>query len=301
MRIASIDIGTNSVLLLIADISDDGSIVHIHSDISEPRLGENLTSSDLIMEKPLARTAEAVRNFAKLAIKMGSEKIIPFGTEVFRRAKNGSDSAEFISNSINLPLRILSPEEEARYAFVGALSGLSVSEKNAVIDVGGGSSEIAWGKDLPEGFISLPFGAVIVAEKCPAFPPFNNAVKERVFDWMKNERDNIPLLDSDMRVVAVGGTITTLAGISLSLDKYVPEKIHGHILTKKKIEKIFEEMYLLDADSIALKIPFAPNRADIILAGTAIYLYLMDVLHAESLTVSDRGPRWGIIISELTN
>lgn len=294
MRVAVVDIGTNSVLLLVADVFGS-KIDEIVSGIMEPRLGENLVRDGIISNEALARTTEAIRKLYKRAKKYNPDKIILFGTGVFRGAKNGAEIARKIENEIGYPLRILTEEEEARYSFIGALGGLPFFPQNTVVDVGGGSTEIAIGGKTPQFVASMPLGCVGATEKFSVIPPLSGKMKIELLKSIRELMPDFANIQRESRLVGVGGTITTLAGIELKQKKYNPKKVHGYSLTFEKIENIYNRFSSMTVDEIKKQIPFAPERGQIILAGTAIFIEIMRRINMSEITVSDRGARWGII------
>jgi len=294
LRVASIDIGTNSVLLLVAEI-DGSNISEITSNITEPRLGENLTKSGILSDKAIAKTISSIIKMIAIAKMNGAEKIILFGTEVFRRAKNGAEVAKRIEAETGISLKILTPEEEARLSYIGALMGLPEHQKNIVIDVGSGSTEIAWGGKEPGNFFSIPIGCVVLTEEFDAIPPLSKNKIENMLRAIDERLPFFPKLTANSRLIGVGGTITTLSAFASNLKKYDSSRVHGNKLSIDYIEKTFLEFSTMTIDEISAKIPFAPTRSSIILAGTAVFLALMRKNNFTKIIVSDRGARWGIL------
>jgi len=298
VRVASIDIGTNSVLLTVAETSSKGGLKPVWNGISEPRLGEGVDASGKISDGPLDRTAKAVVFFAAKARAMGVETIIAFGTQALRTASNGIEAADKLSCAVGTKVELLDPEEEARFAFIGATSDMSHNKPTTVVDIGGGSTEIAWGVSEPTGFVSLPIGALVLTESCGALPPISDRALRALRDRIDSVVRAIPSAASGNRIVGVGGTITTLAALYMGLEEYSSERIHGVTVSAEWIRsamKGFEEMGIED---ITARIPFAGKRAKILPSGTAIAYAILEHLHASDIIVSDHGARWGIIVSK---
>jgi exopolyphosphatase/guanosine-5'-triphosphate,3'-diphosphate pyrophosphatase len=295
---ASIDIGTNSILVLAAEIID-GRLIPIYQDLAEPRLGKNLTQAGIISKKALLSAIEAIREFHSKAIELGAEEIILYGTEVFRSASNGEECANKIGQAVGEKMRILTPEEEARYAFIGAVSGLSISSNALVVDLGGGSMEMILGKERLENWTSLPIGAVSITERFSATPPLETTTTNRLLENISSEINPPFEIDStNTNLVGVGGTITTLGAINLALREYSHEKVHGSKLKITHLREIFFELSKKTTPEIADMIPFSPARADIIFAGNAVFIALMEKFGFSEITISDHGSRWGILLEK---
>lgn len=293
---ASIDVGTNSILLLIADVQD-GKVFEIHQAISEPRLGRDIERTGVIAEDAISRAKSSLMKFVRKAHEAGAEEIVIFGTEVFRRASNGEDAISEIETATGVPFRLLSQSEEAFFAFRGALSAEKTSADSLVIDVGGGSTEIVAGKSVPEKWVSRPIGAVIAAEKFSAVPPFNEKRAEIILVKVTADfRLPFEIDPSKTRLIGVGGTITTLGAIHAGLREYDEKKVAEKKLPLKWLRQCYLDLSRKTPLEIAEIIPFSPNRADIIVAGCAIYLAFMEMTGFEEIQVSPRGSRWGILL-----
>ncbi len=296
MKIASIDIGTNSILLLVVEIAEGRPPVEVSNCIEEPRLGEGFHETGLISERATKRALSSLSRIVEKARAAGAAEIVPFGTEIFRRATNGDKIAGEMGKLLGKRVRILSPEEEAKYAFFGAVSGLEAGVARLIVDVGGGSTELVYGKTTPERWRSFPIGAVVLEEECGAVPPLTDRARKRLSSVIEGAFDGISFFPQGVEMVGVGGTITTLAAFKNGLDKYIPEKVHGTVLTVNFLTETFETLADMPVGKIAALIPFAPARADILLSGAAIFLYILHKTGSNEITVSDRGARWSILL-----
>ncbi|HDR91370.1 MAG TPA: hypothetical protein ENN75_03870, partial [candidate division Zixibacteria bacterium] len=237
---ASIDVGTNSILLLVAEVHGD-RLIPIHQDLAEPRLGRGIEKNCVIAESAIIQALYVVKDFARKARELGAVETVIFGTEVFRRASNGQACISRIERAVNIPFRILSQGEEAKYAFRGALSGTAISGNAVVMDVGGGSTEIVFGKNEPENWISRPIGAVVAAEKYSAVPPFGEGYAGNILAKITEEfRLPFDISPSESSLIGVGGTITTLGAISAGLREYDDEKVAGKKLTVEWMRQTFQ-------------------------------------------------------------
>ncbi|MGE5692687.1 MAG: hypothetical protein ACM3YF_02795, partial [Candidatus Zixiibacteriota bacterium] len=163
---AVFDCGTNSVLLLVARLQPNGKVVPLHQAIASPRLGEGLTGGGKLKRPAAARTLAALKKMKKEALRFQPDLFLSLGTNIFRRARNGRAAARHFGKVLGFPLRILSASEEACLEFLGASSGLQAKSKIVAVDVGGGSSEIIWGRGGKiTRKVSLEIGAVRLQEK----------------------------------------------------------------------------------------------------------------------------------------
>ncbi len=293
---AAIDIGTNSVLILVAEINGQ-KVMPLFQDLSETRLGKGISRSGKIPRESLERTISAVKEFYSLAGDAGADEIYLYGTEVFRKASNGFECARKIGDAVGAEVKILSPQEEAFLAFRGAGSGLESTSKKVVLDVGGGSCETVIGAEKPINWASLPIGAVNIAEDLGCIPPFDEKKSRSIIKAIQRKLDFPFIINpANTVLIGVGGTITTLGAIKIGLNEYVGRLVNGKKISEGWLRKIFLFFREKRPDEIAEVIPFSPERADIIAAGTAIYLAFMELFGFEEITVSDRGSRYGILI-----
>lgn len=293
---AAIDIGTNSILILVAEIKDQ-KIMSLFQDLSETRLGRGISRTGKISRESLDRTISAVKEFYSIAGDAGADEIYLYGTEVFRKASNGIECARKIGDAVNAEMKILSPQEEAFLAFHGVGSGLESTVKKIVLDVGGGSFETVVGAEKPINWASLPIGAVNISEDLDCIPPFDEKKSRSIIKAIQRKLDfPFKISPANAVLLGAGGTITTLCAIKIGLNEYCGRLVNGKKISKSWIREIFLFFGEKRPCEIADFIPFSPERADIIAAGTAIYLAFMELFGFEDITVSDRGSRWGILI-----
>jgi len=291
MRAAVIDLGSNSVRLLIKDISD-GLLATVHRELATTRLGRGVVKNSELDRQSVADTLSVVEDFIIKAKSMGAERIFAFGTSALREAKN---SGEFIKklNELGLDVDILPGEKEALLSFIGARAGLGLSETALVMDIGGGSTELILGKEQILKSVSLPLGAVRFTElyfksEPPNFDDVTKAgekIRELCFEFASYFKE----IQAENRVVAVGvgGTLTTLAAMDQKLEIYDADKVHGYVLKKASIDNIYSKLLKLTTDE-KRKLPgLMPQRADIIAAGTFIARSIMENLDIDEITVSE--------------
>ena len=282
LRVGVIDIGTNSTRYLLADV-DSQSLLRVETALRPTRLGEGLATSGRLSEQAMARTAAAIAEFWRRAQAMGAEEIIAAATSAVREALNREDFLVLIRQATGLTVRVLTETEEARYTFRGVLTGLTFDpEKTVVVDIGGGSTEIAWVEKRRLRTQSLPLGAVRLTEQ--------GADVKAIDELLAPVVSKI----AGRRLVGSGGTITTLAAVALGLPVYDPERVHGYELRRETVAAIGARLAELSLTERQRVPGLQPERADIILAGIQILSILLARTGATGLTVSEHDLLYGL-------
>ncbi len=301
MRITAIDIGTNTVLMLIADFDDDGRIKTIKDEIAFPRLGRGVDESGFISPESIDRGLSVLKDYRKTSEAAGSERIIACGTSALRDSRNGNEVITRIRQEALIDVEILSGEQEALWTFLGTLSDFPRgSERFVVIDIGGGSTEITQGThDIVERRQSLDLGCVRLTERFLHSTPPTSQELQRAKASARATLGNLREIDPGMyHLVGVAGTITTLAALDQDLSRFEPEKVDGYDLHIKKIKSIFEHLSVQTLEEIQSS-PIVPaGRADILLAGILIIIEFMTIHRFERIRVSTRGLRYGLALRE---
>jgi exopolyphosphatase/guanosine-5'-triphosphate,3'-diphosphate pyrophosphatase len=298
-RVAAIDIGTNSVLLLIAEIGADG-LFPLVERATITRLGEGVDKTRELATAACERTLHCLGEYATEIARYGVLRAAAVGTSAMRDARGGPDFAREAQRTLGIAPRVIDGRREAELTFRGALSGLSVAAGPVtVFDVGGGSTELVHGyRDEALTRIdtaqSLDIGSVRLFERhAPSDPPGFDELT-LISDEIDRALAHEPKLGESATLVGVAGTVTTLAALSLKLERYEPAKVHGHQLTREAVSDLFTELALMPlAERTALP-GLDPRRADVIVVGSLIVERVMTHLRASDLVVSDRGVRWGL-------
>jgi exopolyphosphatase/guanosine-5'-triphosphate,3'-diphosphate pyrophosphatase len=250
----------------------------------------------------MERGIQTLAHYLRRCQAMRVEKIFAVGTSALREAKNSDDFLSLVKGKLNLPIEIISGEEEATLSFLAVAKDLKdMNQPVLVVDVGGGSTEFILGKgERIEQWVSLPLGSVRFTEQFLHSDP----VQEK--EWEQMEREirkllaDIPHSGEPFSIVAVGGTATTLASVEKGLKEFAVEKIHHFILTKEALGK---QLLLYRSKTLEerKKIPgLPPNRADVVLTGGAILYMAMEALHCPSFLVSCHGIRYGLLYQRLS-
>lgn len=303
VRIGAVDIGTNSVRLLVADVDERERLRTAHRMGEISRLGEGLDRTGAIDPAAAARTLECLERFVHEAEYSGASQIRVAGTNAFRVASNGREVAASFAERIGYPVEILSGEEEARLVFLAVLSGLGAARgPSVVVDIGGGSTEIISGEG-EEGtqVISLELGCVRLTERLvPSDPPSAaelEAVRRHVLDVFEEKLGSFELNGVE-RAIGVGGTVTAFGALDLGLAKYDPSRIENHHLTREHISNIGKQLCSIPLSQRRDLAGVSRGRADIIPAGAIILCEFVDRFAVNGVYVSTRGLRYGLVLSE---
>ena len=300
-RVASIDIGTNTILLLIAKIEGRKDYPLFERE-TVARLGEGVQKDGTLLKEAMERGLQTLAQYLKWCHELEVQKIFAVGTSALREAKNSKDFLKLVKEKIDLPIDIISGEEEAQLSFLAVKKDLGeIEEPILVVDVGGGSTEFILGRrDQISQWISLPLGSVRFTEQFLR----SNPVQEEEWDRMERKiREflfNIPHSKEPLSMVAVGGTATTLASVEQGLEDFIVEKIHHFTLGKEALK---HQLLLYRSKTIEerKKIPGLPlARADVILAGGTILYLAMEELNCPSVLISCHGVRYGLLYKRLT-
>jgi exopolyphosphatase/guanosine-5'-triphosphate,3'-diphosphate pyrophosphatase len=286
-----IDIGTNSVLALLADVQGDRLNV-ISDRKATTRLGEGLLSTGKLSSTAMLRTSDAVVQFAA---DIKCDKFILLGTEALRIATNAREFKTLLVEKTGSGLQIISGDKEAELAFLGAIYNLPIPGKDVLlIDVGGGSTELVFGRN---GKIiksqSVPIGALKLLESLPddtadIFGYFTG----RGLDYLMNPLSDFHI-SPHFAVISTGGTSTSAAAIATGMKTYDAAKIHGMHLSYAQMEQIARQFEKAGPEKRPILIPFDPERAELILPGLGIYLAFMSIIEQQTLVVSTGGLRFG--------
>jgi exopolyphosphatase / guanosine-5'-triphosphate,3'-diphosphate pyrophosphatase len=306
VRLATIDLGTNTVRLLVADV-EPGALGWRVVDHAQrvTRLGEGLHASGRLAEVPAARTTAAVVEYVERARRAGAARIDLVATSAVRDATNGADYASGLQRATGVAVRVVSGEEEARLTLRGIQQGLGQTAGTTLaFDIGGGSTEFILARDGALVIaVSLRLGVVPLAERFPfrnaVEPPAYQALVDEVTGHLARELPPAMVAVRVDRLVGTAGTVTTLAALDLGLRTYDAARVQGHALTRAAVDALRARLAALDVRQRAALPCLEPGRADLILPGVAIVLATMARLGCDRLVVSDGGLREGILADAL--
>jgi exopolyphosphatase / guanosine-5'-triphosphate,3'-diphosphate pyrophosphatase len=297
-RFAVIDVGTNSVKFHVAEHRSDDTWATLVDRADVTRLGEGMADGGRITTPALERTVEAIAGMVDEARRARVVAIAAVGTEAIRSAANAVDVRAAIRARTRVRVDAIPGEEEARLAYVAAVSSLGLrGDGLAVFDTGGGSSQFTFGDGtrIEEQF-SVPVGAARFTER---FGLDRAVSRETVDEALAAIATELGRLDGRARpaaLVGMGGTLTNMSAVKHELATYDPDRVQGTVLDRPEIERQIERYRSTDADGRRGIEGLQPKRAEVILAGACIVRTIMDRLGADSVTVSDRGLRHGLLV-----
>lgn len=302
-RIACIDVGTNTALLLVADLDPDtGRIVPVEHRQTIIRLGQKVDEGRMICREALCRLVACMTEYAWLCQSLGVTNVVAAGTSALRDASNRDEIISEIRLATGIDLHCITGQEEAELTFFGAVAGMTgLPEPFTVIDIGGGSTEIIKGTaERVDRAVSIDVGSVRLTERLfTSLPPEPGQIESAREEINRLLSANLaPFFSSRQEVFGVAGTLTTIAQISMGDRIFKPERVHGFRLRYDDVQRLLERLRSAPLHEIvALGIP--EGRADVILMGTLILHQFMRLLGVGTVTVSIQGLRFGMAQREM--
>lgn len=309
--LASIDIGTNTLRLLIAEFEKDRSFKEIYSERKITRLGEGLNASGILSSKAIKKTIHTLKDFKHSIDKFNVADISVVATSAVREALNREEFIKIARDETGVDIRVISGEEEAELVLQGVIAGLSTTShflpptSLLVMDIGGGSTELILARNselrTPHSSLSTSLGVVRLSEEIIKNDPPSQveieSVDNEIIKGLLDAKKSLGSIPAEAIFVGTAGTITTLAAIEQGLDSYDHLRIHNYILKKGAIEEIFNRLKSMTL-SQRRKIPaLEPGREDLIIPGALIVLRAMETFGLDRMTVSDYGLREGILVN----
>jgi len=296
-RFAVIDVGTNSVKFVIGERTKDGAWRTVTERAEVTRLGEGLDRTGNLGEEPIARTVDAIADLAGEAEREAVVDTAAVGTAGLRMAGNSEAFIDAVRERAGIDVEVISGEEEARLAYVAVTSDLQLGDGSVVLfDTGGGSSQFTFGhgREVDERF-SVDVGAVRFTEQ---FALDGVVPVERLAEALNAIAVDLERLDdreTPDELVGIGGAVTNLAAVEHELETYDPSVIRGTVLDRAEVDRQIELYRTRSADERRELAGLQPKRAEVILAGACVVRTVLEKLGCDSLTVSDRGLRHGLL------
>jgi exopolyphosphatase / guanosine-5'-triphosphate,3'-diphosphate pyrophosphatase len=303
VRVATIDIGTNTVLLLIAEVTGDGRLVPIVDLAEITRLGQGVDRTRTLAPEAVERTLDCLSRYASEIAKRGASRVDVVGTSAMRDAAVRGDKNDFVERATKIlgtEPRVVSGDEEASLAFAGGLLDLGLEGDATAFDVGGGSTELIRGKTGSAGSevleqTSLDIGSVRLFERHVRSDPPSAAEMTEVRAFVQAQLPGVSVLPPGP-LVGMAGTVTTLAAIARGVDPYDPAKVHGMRISAAEIAAVARRLTELPLADRKRLTGLEPKRADVIPVGAAIVEAILAWACADEVIVSDRGVRWGLAL-----
>jgi exopolyphosphatase / guanosine-5'-triphosphate,3'-diphosphate pyrophosphatase len=313
MRVAAIDLGTNTVRLLIGEPDGAGGYRPVFAAQEITRLGQGMLADRLLQPEPIRRSLDVLRRFRLASESHAAARIVVVGTSALREAKNREAFLDRAQRETGLRVRVISGEEEARLTLLGVQTALSISRGAILLmDIGGGSTEfiLAQGPEV-RAVVSTGLGVVKLTEAYlksdPPLPEELEAVRDLAAARLARlRRQDLPdvawgTAQQDVTFVGTAGSVTSLAAIDLALVRYNPRRVNGHRLSRERVEALCRELTCLSLARRRRVPGLEPARADVIVAGALVCLGAMDGFNFSEVTVSDGGLREGLLLHLLTS
>ena len=300
-NIASIDIGSNTVRLLILESTDDQKLNLLVSKREVTRLGEGIDAQGKLTQHRMQKTLKVLSRFRQICLENGDPPLFAVATSAVREASNGKEFVRLAKKTTGIDIKIIPWEEEARLTLEGVYWKIPHENRKVIsLDIGGGSTEfiLSEGKNI-KGFCSTPLGVVRLTEKFITQHP----VDEKEYHSLQNHlqfelqavKNKLSTFPPEL-LIGTAGTVTTLAALKNNIYPYDPKKIHGSTFSQSEAESILEDLKRKSLNQRLLLKTIEPGREDLIIAGTAIVLETMRAFGCEILTVSEYSLREGLIL-----
>jgi len=306
---ASLDLGTNTFRLLIADAISRDSLSPLLTKRAITRLGEGFSQQGLIQPSAINRSMAVLHDFARIIDHYQVDTVCAVATSVVREAANGEAFIQQVYDKTGIPVKTLNGFEEARLSLKGVLSVLEHRTAPALVfDIGGGSTELILAKDTrPLAIESTPLGVLFLSERCPTSDPPTQGELSRLSATIRKQlsltgfHDAIPppVLQGDpspLHLIGTAGTVTTLAAIDQKMEIYDPGAINNYRLSRERLLTIYQRLTTLTALQRTAVTGLEKGREAVIIPGTAIVLEIMNIFRCDHLTVSDAGLLEGILL-----
>ena len=296
MRVASIDVGSYSCRLVVGQLNDQLSILHEEGNITA--LATNLRSTGLLSQDRMEETLRVIKNYIKKAKELGAQELILVGTEALRKASNAQEFIQKVKEETGYELRVISPQEEGRLAFLAVAYSLRPKGKFCVIDQGGASTEFICGRDFQiESLVSFPFGIANLTEEFIHSDPPTNYELESLKNFLDEHIKTVAQPCDEL--VGLGGTITTITAIEYGVYPYRGEEIHGKRLSIDRLMFWLETIASMKEEQRITTFPhIEQKRAKVIVPGMLIFYRAMFLFGKREILVSNWGLKEGLLVAK---
>jgi len=299
-RLAAVDVGTNSVLLLVAERGADGVLHPVREEAEITRLGRGVDRTGLLSAEGQEATLEVLGRFADLARRSGARAMVVTATSAARDARNGSEFLARARERTGATVEILPGDEEARLSYLAVAQDFAAGAGEAgllAIDVGGGSTEFVHGQGRTVRFrTSLDIGSVRLTERCVQSDPPSEAEQDAIRAAVRLALGTLAAFPREVRVVGVAGTVTSLYAIAHAIEPYDASRVHGGWLSLEDVATVRARLCSVPV-AVRRTLPgMQPKRADVLPTGALLFETALLHLGATGAWVSDRGLRWGVLL-----
>lgn len=301
-KVAIIDIGSNSIRLVLFEIYKNHSF-RVIDDIKEsPRLGEGIFANGLMKQENMDKALETLVLFRSLWEHRGVTEILAFGTAAVRTAKNSKDFLDRIKKNCNIDVTVLSGEEEAKYSFYGAINSLHM-EEGLLVDMGGASCELVHFENRTiKNSVSLNFGSLSIMEDFSLKDTIEEEQELALNDFLEKEFSKVPWLKSisNVPLIGVGGTIRNLGKIHMKQNNYPIDNLHNYFIEAESLKNIYSFLKEKDFKEKQKIEGLAKSRADIISGASFVFSKLIDYASLSGVQISGKGIREGFLYTHLS-
>ncbi|GEN06453.1 exopolyphosphatase / guanosine-5'-triphosphate,3'-diphosphate pyrophosphatase [Myxococcus fulvus] len=298
-RFATIDIGTNSVLLLVAERTGEGRFEAVLERAEITRLGRGVDATRRLSPEGMEATLSVLESFAREAREQGAQDIAVSATSAARDAVNGAEFLEAAKTRAGVTVEIISGQLEAELSFAAVSSDFAGEAAGPllVLDIGGGSTEFIYGN--PAGHVdfrhSFDVGAVRLTERFVSSDPISAEDRARIQAHLRETFKALPPPPPASVLVGVAGTVTTVYAVKHAIDPYDAARVHGGTLSVGELGALVDQLCQQPLEARRALPGMQPKRADVIPAGAIILLEAVKALGLDGCRVSDRGLRWGLL------
>jgi exopolyphosphatase/guanosine-5'-triphosphate,3'-diphosphate pyrophosphatase len=289
-RVAAIDLGTNSTRLLVADV-DDNHVDDVERETRITRLGEGVDARRRLLPLPIARVRNVLTDYRQKVERHGAERVLLIATSAVRDAENGEAFLGEIEWSYGFATKLLTGHDEALLTFRGVTANRELSVGTAIVDLGGGSTEIVVGRgDTVQWHDSLDIGSVRLTERFLHTDPPAAAELDRCAEAVRAllaERVPEDIRKTVSGAIGVAGTITSIAALDLRLAEYDGSRVQGHFLTADALDRAVERLASVPVAQRRLLRPLEPERAPVIVAGAVIVREIVRYLGVDGIEASE--------------
>jgi exopolyphosphatase/guanosine-5'-triphosphate,3'-diphosphate pyrophosphatase len=295
MRVAVVDLGTNTTRLLVAEVQD-GRLEELEKQTTITRLGQGVDATGRLADEAMDRVRGTLDDYRQTIDRLKAEDVIAVATSAMRDADNGPDFRDELNRRYGIDARTISGDEEARLTFLGATSGRTAAAESpasaVVIDIGGGSTEYVVGSNGadPDFHVSAQMGSRRHTERfLQSDPPTHDELEALAADVRRIIEESVPeeIRERTAEGIAVAGTATTLAAIDLELDPYDPAKVHGYRLGLAAAERIQAMLAALPVEERRKVTGLHPDRAPVIVAGVTILVESIRAFGLDEIEISE--------------
>jgi exopolyphosphatase/guanosine-5'-triphosphate,3'-diphosphate pyrophosphatase len=301
MRVAAIDIGTNSIVFLVADAAPGRGLVAVHDVCEIARLGEGVDRTKELQPAAIERALGVLAACVRRARELGAERIGAVGTQALREVRNGHAFLGPARDLLGVDVEVIDGEREARLSWRSALTAFpfpaTPGGRRTVLDIGGGSTELLVGPapgatSEPERLVSVAIGSVRLTERLVRHDPPTPEERAALVATIDEALGQAPAPEGEL--IGIAGTVTTLCAIHLGLRELDGARVHGVRLGREDVDRVVERLGRLSVAERCQLAGLDPRRADVIFAGGLILSRVLARAATAAVIVSDRGIRWGL-------